>query len=102
MYSIGIEKGEISLPLCRFHAFSIFDNKSTNDYEKTLTRSETIDEPDNHSNRRRKDKSLSLDYGVREDVMKIWGELDTARNTLAEIQALIKEFENPHKAKQGT
>ena len=34
-------------------------------------------------------------------MMKIWEELDTARNTLKEIQALLVEFENPQKAKQG-
>ena len=34
-----------------------------------------------------------IGYGVREDVMKIWEELDQARNTLAEIQALIVELD---------
>ncbi len=33
--------------------------------------------------------------------MKIWEELDQSRNTLAEIQALLVEFENPQKAMKG-
>ena len=32
--------------------------------------------------------SLKLGVGVREDVITLWEELDEARNTLAEIQAL--------------
>ena len=49
-----------------------------------------------------KEKSAAkIGYGLREDVMKIWEELDQARNTLAEIQALLVEFEIPQKAMQG-
>ena len=36
--------------------------------------------------------SLKLGVGVREDVMTLWEELDEARNTLAEIQALQCEI----------
>ena len=39
--------------------------------------------------------SLKLGVGVREDVITLWEELDEARNTLAEIQALLCEIKDP-------
>ena len=39
--------------------------------------------------------SLRLGVGVREDVITLWEELDEARNTLAEIQALLCEIKDP-------
>eukprot|EP00795_Rhopilema_esculentum_P000270 gene270-9918_t len=85
----------------RFHAFSVFEESGGNHYEKSLT----LHDPDEHSKistagKLKKDRIQSIGYGVREDVMKIWEELDTARTTLAEIQALLVEFENPQKTKQ--
>lgn len=38
--------------------------------------------------------SLRLGVGVREDVITLWEELDEARNTLAEIQALLCEIKD--------
>ena len=39
--------------------------------------------------------SLRLGVGVREEVITLWEELDEARNTLAEIQALLCEIKDP-------
>lgn len=39
--------------------------------------------------------SLKLGVGVREDVIALWEELDEARNTMAEIQALQIELSDP-------
>jgi len=39
--------------------------------------------------------SFKLGIGVREDVISLWEELDEARNTLAEIQALQIELSDP-------
>ena len=39
--------------------------------------------------------SLKLGIGVREDVISLWHELDEARNTMAEIQALQIELSDP-------
>ena len=84
----------------RFHAFSIFEETDSIQYEDSLTKSDG--DSGSSSRRKQKGKSIkSIGYGVREDVMKIWEELDNARNTLAEIQALLAEFDNPQKAKQG-
>lgn len=67
-----------------------------------MTQSEPNDAFGSTTHGSRKDTSAkSISYGVREDVMKIWEELDTARNNLAEIRALLVEFDNPQKAKQG-
>ena len=84
----------------RFHTFSIFEESGSYQYEESLTKGDVGS--GFSPNGKQKGKSVnSIGHGVRDDVMKIWEELDTARNTLKEIQALLVEFENPQKAKQG-
>lgn len=39
--------------------------------------------------------SVKLGVGLRGDVITLWEELDEARNTLAEIQALQSEIKDP-------
>lgn len=39
--------------------------------------------------------SVKLGVGLRGDVITLWEELDDARNTLAEIQALQSEIKDP-------
>ena len=86
--------------LFRFHTFSIFEDSSSNEYEESLIKGDREAGFSSHGKHKVKPVN-SIGYGVRDDVMKIWEELDTARNTLSEIQALLVEFDNPQKAKQG-
>lgn len=79
----------------RFHAFSVSD-----EYDDTLASFQnTINDGDNgtQNGRGRGDgmPSLKLGVGVREDVIALWEELDEARNTMAEIQALQIELSDP-------
>lgn len=80
----------------RFHAFSVSD-----EYDDTLASIQnTMDHNggnDTPNGRGRGDgmPSLKLGVGVREDVITLWQELDEARNTLAEIQALQIELSDP-------
>ena len=84
----------------RFHTFSIFEDNGGNEYEESLIKNDRDLEFSSHE-KQKGQLVNSIGYGVRDDVMKIWEELDTARNTLSEIQALFAEFDNPQKAKQG-
>lgn len=79
----------------RFHAYSI-----ANEYEDSFdsfTKSMEVDSTSPPKGRGRGDgmPSLRLGVGVREDVITLWEELDEARNTLAEIQALLCEIKDP-------
>ena len=79
----------------RFHAYSI-----PTEYEDSFdsfTQSMEIDSTSSPQGRGRGDgmPSLKLGVGVREDVITLWEELDEARNTLAEIQALLCEIKDP-------
>lgn len=79
----------------RFHAYSI-----ANEYEDSFdsfTKSMEVDSTSPPQGRGRGDgmPSLRLGVGVREDVITLWEELDEARNTLAEIQALLCEIKDP-------
>jgi len=79
----------------RFHAYSV-----ANEYEDSFdsfTKSMEIDSTSQPQGRGRGDgmPSLKLGVGVREDVITLWEELDEARNTLAEIQALLCEMKDP-------
>lgn len=79
----------------RFHAYSI-----PNEYEdsfNSFTQSIEVDGTSSPQGRGRGDgmPSLKLGVGVREDVITLWEELDEARNTLAEIQALLCEIKDP-------
>lgn len=76
----------------------MFESVEGTQYEKALT---SQDGNEDAEYAKKKKHASKLGSGVREDVMKIWEELDSARNTLSEIQALLVEFENPQKAKQG-
>ena len=84
----------------RFHTFSIYEESSANKYEDSLIKGDNDSGFSSHGKHKRKSVN-GIDYRVREDVMKIWEELDTAKTTLAEIQALLVEFDNPQRAKQG-
>lgn len=80
---------------CRFHAYSVI-----NEYEDSFdsfTKSIEADSTEQPQGRGRGDgmPSLKLGVGVREDVITLWEELDEARNTLAEIQALLCEIKDP-------
>ena len=80
----------------------MFESIEGTQYEKALTAQDGSEDTEYSSHRvQKKNHSARIGSGVREDVMKIWEELDSARNTLSEIQALLVEFENPQKAKQG-
>lgn len=79
----------------RFHAYSI-----PNEYEDSFdsfSQSIEVDSTSSPQGRGRGDgmPSLKLGVGVREDVITLWEELDEARNTLAEIQALLCEIKDP-------
>ncbi|KAK3738170.1 hypothetical protein QZH41_019678, partial [Actinostola sp. cb2023] len=79
----------------RFHAFSVCD-----EYDDTLASFQRTMDNDGSSTingRGRGDgmPSLKLGIGVREDVISLWHELDEARNTMAEIQALQIELSDP-------
>ena len=79
----------------RFHAYSV-----ANEYEDSFdsfTQSLEVDSSSQPRGRGRGDgmPSLKLGVGVREDVITLWEELDEARNTLAEIQALLCEIKDP-------
>ena len=81
----------------------MFENIERTQYEKALTAQDGSEDAEYSSHgAQNKSHSSRIGSGVREDVMKIWEELDSARNTLSEIQALLVEFENPQKAKQGS
>ncbi|CAH3141058.1 unnamed protein product [Porites evermanni] len=79
----------------RFHAYSV-----PTEYEDSFdsfTQSMEVDSANQPTGRGRGDgmPSLRLGVGVREDVITLWEELDEARNTLAEIQALLCEIKDP-------
>lgn len=79
---------------CRFHAYSV-----ASEYEDSFdsfTQSLETDSTSPPRGRGRGDgmPSLKLGVGVREDVITLWEELDEARNTLAEIQALLCEMKD--------
>lgn len=79
----------------RFHAYSI-----PNEYEDSFDSFSQSIEDDNTSSPQGRGRgdgmpSLKLGVGVREDVITLWEELDEARNTLAEIQALLCEIKDP-------
>lgn len=79
----------------RFHAYSI--PKEYEDSFDSFTQSIEADSTSSPQGRGRGDgmPSLKLGVGVREDVITLWEELDEARNTLAEIQALLCEIKDP-------
>ena len=84
-----------SLSNSRFHAYSV-----PTEYEDSFdsfTQSMEVDSANQPTGRGRGDgmPSLRLGVGVREDVITLWEELDEARNTLAEIQALLCEIKDP-------
>ena len=79
----------------RFHAYSV-----ANEYEDSFdsfTQSLEVESTSQPHGRGRGDgmPSLKLGVGVREDVITLWEELDEARNTVAEIQALLCEIRDP-------
>ena len=80
--------------LCRFHAYSVASEYEDNfDSFTQSLESDSVSQP---CGRGRGDgmPSLRLGVGVREDVITLWEELDEARNTLAEIQALLCEIKD--------
>ena len=79
----------------RFHAYSVVDQYEDN--FDSFTQSLEADSTSQPQGRGRGDgmPSLKLGIGVREDVITLWEELDEARNTLAEIQALLCEIGDP-------
>lgn len=86
----------------RFHAYSVI-----NEYEDSFdsfTKSIEADSTKQPQGRGRGDgmPSLKLGVGVREDVITLWEELDEARNTLAEIQALLCEIKDPKETPVST
>ncbi|KAJ7325717.1 Von Willebrand factor A [Desmophyllum pertusum] len=80
----------------RFHAYSIA-NEYEDSFDSFTKSMEVVDSASQPQGRGRGDgmPSLKLGVGVREDVITLWEELDEARNTLAEIQALLCEIKDP-------
>ncbi|KAJ7369450.1 Von Willebrand factor A [Desmophyllum pertusum] len=80
----------------RFHAYSIA-NEYEDSFDSFTKSMEVVDSASQPQGRGRGDgmPSLKLGVGVREDVIALWEELDEARNTLAEIQALLCEIKDP-------
>lgn len=80
----------------RFHAYSIA-NEYEDSFDSFTKSMEVVDSTSQPQGRGRGDgmPSLKLGVGVREDVITLWEELDEARNTLAEIQALLCEIKDP-------
>ena len=65
--------------LYRFHKFRL--SKNTAD-DFTLSTLDGVSEKDIGYGKPK------MEVGVRQDVIELWEELDTARNTLAEVQAI--------------
>ena len=82
----------------RFHAYSV-EHEYEDSFDSFTTTIENETRTAQPCRRGRGDgmPSLKLGVGVREDVITLWEELDEARNTLAEIQALLCEIKDPKK-----
>ena len=86
----------------RFHAFSV-----TDEYEDAFDSFKKSMETDSSAQPRGRGRgdgmpSVKLGVGLRADVISLWEELDEARNTLAEIQALQCEMREPKGAAGST
>eukprot|EP00794_Sanderia_malayensis_P007171 gene7171-7977_t len=84
----------------RFHAFSMYHESEEGAANASLLNGRRREPTGSYvlSEKYKERPAARIGYGLREDVMKIWEELDQSRNTLAEIQALLVEFESPQKA----